>query len=183
MWDHTCLFQRSGFLDKNFLCPTWEILCTNSETFCIQSMYFANELVSPVDYYIMPLNRSSSLHGRKVIFIGHHSWGEFVWGLQGYDTALWMSILLLIHPFVPFHFRLFTSIGYFGLSLNTPNLHGNVYLNCFLSAVIEVPACVIAWLLLRTLPRRYSISATLFFGGGIILFIQLVPPGMPIHQC
>lgn len=37
---------------------------------------------------------------------------------------------------------------------------------------------MIAWLLLRTLPRRYSISATLFFGGGIILFIQLVPPGL-----
>ncbi|XP_015264754.1 PREDICTED: solute carrier family 22 member 4 [Gekko japonicus] len=70
---------------------------------------------------------------------------------------------------------MFTSIGYFGLSLNTSNLHGNAYLNCFLSAVIEVPAYVIAWLLLRTLPRRYSISGTLFFGGGVILFIQLVP--------
>ncbi|XP_077183012.1 solute carrier family 22 member 4 isoform X3 [Paroedura picta] len=72
---------------------------------------------------------------------------------------------------------MFTSIGYFGLSLNTSNLHGNAYLNCFLSAVIEVPAYVIAWLLLRTLPRRYSISGTLFLGGGVILFIQLVPPG------
>nr|XP_032625086.1 solute carrier family 22 member 4 isoform X2 [Chelonoidis abingdonii] len=68
-----------------------------------------------------------------------------------------------------------TSIGYFGLSLNTPNLHGNVFINCFLSAIIEVPAYVIAWLLLRTLPRRYSISGTLFLGGGVVLFIQLVP--------
>ncbi|KAM9130656.1 solute carrier family 22 member 4 isoform 1-T1 [Pangshura tecta] len=68
-----------------------------------------------------------------------------------------------------------TSIGYFGLSLNTPNLHGNAYINCFLSAVIEVPAYVIAWLLLRTLPRRYSISGTLFLGGGVILLIQMVP--------
>ncbi|XP_044310143.1 solute carrier family 22 member 4 isoform X1 [Varanus komodoensis] len=73
---------------------------------------------------------------------------------------------------------MFTSIGYFGLSLNTPNLHGNVYFNCFLSAVIEVPAYVIAWLLLRTLPRCYSISGTLFLGGGVILFIQLVPPSL-----
>uniref|UniRef100_A0A8D0DX27 Solute carrier family 22 member 4 n=1 Tax=Salvator merianae TaxID=96440 RepID=A0A8D0DX27_SALMN len=70
---------------------------------------------------------------------------------------------------------MFTSIGYFGLSLSTPNLHGNAYLNCFLSAVIEVPAYVIAWLLLRTLPRRYSIAGTLFLGGGVVLFIQLVP--------
>ncbi|XP_034961304.1 solute carrier family 22 member 4 [Zootoca vivipara] len=75
---------------------------------------------------------------------------------------------------------MFTSIGYFGLSLNTPNLHGDAYLNCFLSAVIEVPAYVIAWLLLRNLPRRYSIAGTLFLGGGVILFIQLVPPNLNI---
>ncbi|KAM7162807.1 solute carrier family 22 member 4-like isoform 2-T2 [Macrochelys suwanniensis] len=73
-----------------------------------------------------------------------------------------------------------TSVGYFGLSLNTPNLHGNAYVNCFLSAIIEVPAYVIAWLLLRTLPRRYSISGTLFLGGGVILFIQLVPTDLHI---
>uniref|UniRef100_A0ACB8EK57 Uncharacterized protein n=1 Tax=Sphaerodactylus townsendi TaxID=933632 RepID=A0ACB8EK57_9SAUR len=73
---------------------------------------------------------------------------------------------------------MFTSISYFGLSLNTSNLHGNAYFNCFLSAVIEVPAYVIAWLLLRTLPRRYSISGTLFLGGGVILFVQLVPPDL-----
>ncbi|XP_061473049.1 solute carrier family 22 member 4-like isoform X1 [Rhineura floridana] len=85
---------------------------------------------------------------------------------QNIATITVMSLLLWM----------FTSIGYFGLSLSTPNLHGNVYLNCFLSAVIEVPAYVIAWLLLRTLPRRYSISGTLFLGGGVILFIQLVPP-------
>ncbi|NWI20398.1 S22A4 protein, partial [Crypturellus soui] len=68
-----------------------------------------------------------------------------------------------------------TSIGYFGLSLSTPNWHGNAYVNCFLSAVIEIPAYVIAWLLLRYLPRRYSISGTLFLGGSVVLFIQLVP--------
>ncbi|XP_072846292.2 solute carrier family 22 member 4 [Pogona vitticeps] len=75
---------------------------------------------------------------------------------------------------------MFTSIGYFGLSLNTPNLHGNIYINCFLSAVIEVPAYVIAWLLLRILPRCYSISSTLCLGGGVVLFIQLVPPNLHI---
>ncbi|XP_066471235.1 organic cation/carnitine transporter 2-like [Tiliqua scincoides] len=67
------------------------------------------------------------------------------------------------------------SIGYFGLSLDTPNLHGNLYLNCFLSAVIEVPAYTISWLLLQNLPRRYSIAAVLFLGGCVLLFIQLVP--------
>ncbi|XP_004586449.2 organic cation/carnitine transporter 2 [Ochotona princeps] len=67
------------------------------------------------------------------------------------------------------------SVGYFGLSLDTPNLHGDIYLNCFLSAVVEVPAYVLAWLLLRYLPRRYSMAAALFLGGGVLLFVQLVP--------
>ncbi|OXB76679.1 UNVERIFIED_CONTAM: hypothetical protein H355_008718 [Colinus virginianus] len=67
------------------------------------------------------------------------------------------------------------SVGYFGLSLDTPNLHGDVYVNCFLSAVIEVPAYIISWLLLRSFPRRYSMAAALFLGGCVLLFIQLVP--------
>ncbi|XP_045406709.1 solute carrier family 22 member 5 isoform X3 [Lemur catta] len=68
------------------------------------------------------------------------------------------------------------SVGYFGLSLDTPNLHGDIYLNCFLSAVVEVPAYVLAWLLLRHLPRRYSMATALFLGGSVLLFVQLVPP-------
>ncbi|ELK03113.1 Solute carrier family 22 member 4 [Pteropus alecto] len=68
-----------------------------------------------------------------------------------------------------------TSVGYFALSLNAPNLHGDAYLNCFLSALIEVPAYITAWLLLRTLPRRYIIAGVLFFGGGVLLLIQWVP--------
>ncbi|KAM4677026.1 organic cation/carnitine transporter 2-like isoform 2-T2 [Discoglossus pictus] len=72
------------------------------------------------------------------------------------------------------------SVGYFGLSLNTPNLHGDPYINCFLSAITEVPAYVIAWLLLRKFPRRYSTVSTLFLGGVVLLFIQLVPPDLNI---
>ncbi|XP_053768968.1 organic cation/carnitine transporter 2 isoform X3 [Desmodus rotundus] len=68
------------------------------------------------------------------------------------------------------------SVGYFGLSLDTPNLHGDVYVNCFLSAVVEVPAYVVAWLLLQHVPRRYSMATALFLGGSVLLFVQLVPP-------
>lgn len=86
------------------------------------------------------------------------------------------------YPFVIFvflilSFRMLTSVGYFALSLNAPNLHGDAYLNCFLSALIEVPAYITAWLLLRTLPRRYIIAGVLFFGGGVLLLIQWVPAG------
>jgi hypothetical protein len=75
------------------------------------------------------------------------------------------------------HCRLTISVGYFGLSLDTPNLHGDIYVNCFLSAAVEVPAYVLAWLLLQHVPRRYSMATALFLGGSVLLFIQLVPPG------
>ncbi|XP_078509242.1 organic cation/carnitine transporter 2-like [Lissotriton helveticus] len=72
------------------------------------------------------------------------------------------------------------TVGYFGLSLNTPNLHGDPYLNCFLSALVEVPAYIIAWLLLKTLPRRYTMASVLLLGGIVLLFLQLVPADLYI---
>lgn len=83
----------------------------------------------------------------------------------------------LLQPPCVLCFRMTISVGYFGLSLDTPNMHGNTYVNCFLSAVVEVPAYVSAWLLLQYLPRRYSMATALFLGGSVLLFVQLVPPG------
>ncbi|CAI9581137.1 unnamed protein product, partial [Staurois parvus] len=57
---------------------------------------------------------------------------------------------------------------------------GDPYLNCFLSAIIEVPAYIIAWVLLRSFSRRYSTSSTLFLGGAVLLLIQLVPQELNI---
>ncbi|XP_072368606.1 organic cation/carnitine transporter 2-like isoform X2 [Scyliorhinus torazame] len=70
------------------------------------------------------------------------------------------------------------AIGYFGLSLSTPNLHGDAYLNCFFSAVIEVPAYVASWLFLRRFSRRFSLSGSFFLGGAVLLFIQLIPSNL-----
>ncbi|EMP32255.1 Solute carrier family 22 member 5 [Chelonia mydas] len=99
---------------------------------------------------------------------------------KGYILDLFRTRNIAVITVMSLLLWMLTSVGYFGLSLNTPNLHGNAYINCFLSAIIEVPAYVIAWLLLRILPRRYSISGTLFLGGGVILFIQLVPTDLHI---
>ncbi|XP_015204967.2 organic cation/carnitine transporter 2 [Lepisosteus oculatus] len=70
------------------------------------------------------------------------------------------------------------SMGYFALSLNTSNLHGNPYLNCFFSAAIEVPAYSAAWLLLRFCSRRLCLFFTLSLGGGVLLFIHLIPQNL-----
>ncbi|XP_036975503.1 solute carrier family 22 member 5-like [Acanthopagrus latus] len=70
------------------------------------------------------------------------------------------------------------TIAYFALSLNTANLHGNAYFNCFLSAVVEIPAYFLSWAMFRWCSRRLSLFSTLFMGGVFLLFIQLVPTNL-----
>ncbi|XP_048399471.2 organic cation/carnitine transporter 2-like [Stegostoma tigrinum] len=70
--------------------------------------------------------------------------------------------------------------GYFSLSLGTPNLHGDDYLNCFFSGAIEVPAYVAAWIFLEKVSRRFSHSGSLFLGGVVLFFIELIPSNLAI---
>uniref|UniRef100_A0A665VFA6 Solute carrier family 22 member 21 n=1 Tax=Echeneis naucrates TaxID=173247 RepID=A0A665VFA6_ECHNA len=70
------------------------------------------------------------------------------------------------------------TISYFALSLNTANLHGNVHFNTLLSALIEIPAYILSWVLFRWCPRRLSLFLTLFMGGSFLLLIQCIPASM-----
>ncbi|XP_078405830.1 organic cation/carnitine transporter 2-like [Cetorhinus maximus] len=72
------------------------------------------------------------------------------------------------------------ALGYLGLSLSTPNLHGDDYLNCFFSGVIEIPANILAWLFLKRFSRRFSLSAILFPGGVVLFLVQLIPSNLSI---
>ncbi|GCC21991.1 hypothetical protein chiPu_0000375 [Chiloscyllium punctatum] len=74
------------------------------------------------------------------------------------------------------------AVGYFGLSLSTPNLHGDDYLNCFFMAVIEVPAYIASWLFLQKFSRRFSLSGAFLLGGVVLFFIQLIPPSKCLVQ-
>ncbi|KAJ0061491.1 hypothetical protein NL108_005343, partial [Boleophthalmus pectinirostris] len=67
------------------------------------------------------------------------------------------------------------NIGYFGLSLNTSNLSGDPFMNCFLSATSELPAYVVSTWLLKKCPRRPLLSVFLLIGGGVLLLIQVIP--------
>ncbi|KAJ8348036.1 hypothetical protein SKAU_G00266250 [Synaphobranchus kaupii] len=67
------------------------------------------------------------------------------------------------------------SIGYYALSLNTSNLHGDPFLNCFFSAAVEALAYILSWPLFRSCPRRLCLFAMLFLGGAVLLLTQLIP--------
>ncbi|XP_076607128.1 solute carrier family 22 member 4 [Chaetodon auriga] len=71
------------------------------------------------------------------------------------------------------------TISYYALILNTSNLHGDPYINCFLSATTEVPAYIIALLLLQFCSRHLCQSSTLFLGGVMILCVHLIPRDLP----
>ncbi|KAJ8348033.1 hypothetical protein SKAU_G00266220 [Synaphobranchus kaupii] len=100
----------------------------------------------------------------KVKKLNHHN----VCDLLKSNNIRWVTILLC---FV----WVGISIGYFALSLNTTNLHGDSFLNCFFSAAVEVPAYILSWPLFRSCSRRLSLFATLFLGGAVLLFTQLIP--------
>uniref|UniRef100_A0A3Q3WZ73 Major facilitator superfamily (MFS) profile domain-containing protein n=1 Tax=Mola mola TaxID=94237 RepID=A0A3Q3WZ73_MOLML len=69
------------------------------------------------------------------------------------------------------------STGYYGLSLNTSQLHADPYISCFISAAVEVPAYISSWLALRYLRRKLSVISILILGALSLYFIQLVPQG------
>ncbi|TNN29686.1 Solute carrier family 22 member 5 [Liparis tanakae] len=69
------------------------------------------------------------------------------------------------------------NLGYYALVLNTSNMHSDPYVSCFLSAVVEVPAYVIALLLLKFCTRHFCQSSTLLLGGVFILCVHLIPGG------
>ncbi|XP_054624056.1 solute carrier family 22 member 21-like isoform X1 [Dunckerocampus dactyliophorus] len=69
---------------------------------------------------------------------------------------------------------------FFGLSLNTSNLNGNIYLNCLISAAIDIVAYVSSWFLINRAPRPTLLFFTLMFSGAMLLVIKLIPDDMHV---
>ncbi|KAL4640530.1 solute carrier family 22 member 5-like isoform X2 [Arapaima gigas] len=68
-----------------------------------------------------------------------------------------------------------TSMTYYGLSLNTPNLNGDPYINCFISGATEIVAYVATWLFMKYTPRRFTLVTLLLLSGATLLFIKFIP--------
>ncbi|MBN3301761.1 S22A5 protein, partial [Amia calva] len=72
------------------------------------------------------------------------------------------------------------TISYYGLCLNTPNMNGDPYLNCFYSALMDIAANTGVWLVLKIARRRVIVSSTLLSAGVLLLLILLVPSNLSI---
>ncbi|XP_010792743.1 solute carrier family 22 member 21-like [Notothenia coriiceps] len=73
-----------------------------------------------------------------------------------------------------------TAMVFYGLSLNTSNLNGNVYLTCFISAVIDIVVYVATWMLVNRVQRPTFICSAMMFCGIMLLVIKLVPEAMHV---
>lgn len=188
-----CLFFSIGYMMlplAAYFLRDWRMLLlvlTIPGFFCMPLWWFIPEsprwLLSQgrVDEAEAILRKAAKMNGVKApdVIFPQHQTRESAGSLKTYNLCdlvkstniRCITVLLCLVWFA-------VSIGYCALSLNTSSLHGNIYLNCFLSAVVEVPALVMAWLMLRRLPRRLSLSSTLSLGGLLLLFIHLIPQHM-----
>nr|XP_053649255.1 organic cation transporter protein-like [Cherax quadricarinatus] len=69
------------------------------------------------------------------------------------------------------------TLVYFGLSSNTSNLGGNVFVNFIASMLIEIPSCIFSYFALDRLGRKGSLSFVLLLGGLSCFISGFIPEG------
>ncbi|XP_031443381.1 solute carrier family 22 member 4-like [Clupea harengus] len=86
-------------------------------------------------------------------------------------------ILTIYSPILPIilFYRITVALTYYGLSLNTPNMDGDPYLNCVIAASSEVVGYSAMWFAARYAPRRFTLPFSLIACGVLLLIIKFVP--------
>lgn len=74
--------------------------------------------------------------------------------------------------------RMSVSMVFYGISLNTSNMNGNKYLNCFFSALIDIIAYLAAWLFANRVTRPTLLFCAMMLSGVMLMVIQLIPEGV-----
>ncbi|XP_030621383.1 solute carrier family 22 member 21-like [Chanos chanos] len=67
------------------------------------------------------------------------------------------------------------SMTYYGLSLSTPNMDGDPYLNCLIAAGSEVVGYSLIWFISRHTSRRITLTSSLLLCGTLLLLIKFIP--------
>ncbi|XP_028406997.1 organic cation transporter protein-like isoform X2 [Dendronephthya gigantea] len=69
------------------------------------------------------------------------------------------------------------SLVYYGLSFNTKNIDGNIFLNFFLSSIIELPAYFISFSIINWIGRKRSVFYCMTLSGAACLACLFVQTG------
>jgi hypothetical protein len=94
-----------------------------------------------------------------------------------------INIIITIYSLVIYRFT--CSLIYYALSLNTGALYGNIYVNTFFSAAVEVPAYIVCMVMMesRIFGRRRTGSLALVIGGFVsFACIPLTLLGLYLHE-
>ncbi|CAG5134163.1 unnamed protein product [Candidula unifasciata] len=97
--------------------------------------------------------------------------------LEGQGEKIWQMFttpVLLIRCLVIFFNWTVASMVYYGLNLNVGSLYGDIYLNFFLSALVELAAYIVCLRFLDT-PGRKPLQCAAMLTGGVACICTLFP--------
>lgn len=73
--------------------------------------------------------------------------------------------------------RITNVLVYYGLSLNSVKLGSNKYTSFVLVCLVELPAYIAVYVLIRRVGRRLTLCSTLLLSGACCLVVIVVPEG------
>jgi len=103
------------------------------------------------------------------------------------ETAKYGASTVLRHPVLRARLLIMlgvwfaNSFGYYGLSLNTGNLGGSLYVNLALSALVEVPALPLSSWLLDRLGRKRTTGGLMIIAGAACMVGLVLPDTSAYH--
>jgi len=71
--------------------------------------------------------------------------------------------------------RIAVTLVYYGLTISATDIAGDKYLNFSLASFVEIPACLLNWLIMEGMSRRMSLSCMLILSGLSSVLYNLVP--------
>lgn len=92
--------------------------------------------------------------------------------VQAHGFGLGLLLLLLL-----FSQRFANDMVYIGLSYYGPSLGQNQYLSFLLSSVVEVPSCLVCWLLMDRWGRRWPLCLAMTLSGLSCIVTVTLPAG------
>ncbi|VVC31716.1 Hypothetical protein CINCED_3A018320 [Cinara cedri] len=70
------------------------------------------------------------------------------------------------------------TLVYYGLTINATDIAGNKYLNFALASFVEIPGCLINWLVMEGMTRKMSLSCMFILSGAMSVVYNLTPDNL-----